>query len=77
MRRARDPLALQSARFERDLTLRELALLVGCSDRTIRKVLAGAPTRDADARRLSRCLRRPVDQLFEPVDRPELDQVAS
>lgn len=64
MKRARDPGLIREAMAERKLTYREMGLLAGCSDGTVRFVLAGKPLNPHLARRFARVLRRPVDDLF-------------
>lgn len=65
MKTARDPAALRGAMAARgNLTLEETALLARCSKGTISAVLAGKPLNPALARRISRVLRLPVDDLF-------------
>lgn len=59
---------------DRDLTLRELGLLIGRSEGTVRAILGGAAAPAPIARRLARCLRRPVDDLF--VDTGASDEQA-
>lgn len=65
MKRARDPEGLRAIVVERDLTHRELGLLVGCSYATIGFMLAGRPLNRSFAQRIARVLRRRLDELFD------------
>lgn len=69
MKTPRDPDALREAVRVRDLTPREMGLLVGVDEKTIRLVLAGGRLSPDRARRLARVLRRPVDELFADAER--------
>jgi hypothetical protein len=52
----------------RDLTRREMGLLAGCSYGMIGFILDGRPCNPALARRISRVLRRSVDDLFQDAE---------
>lgn len=64
MKMARDPAVLRAAQEVRDLTTRELALLVGVDEKTVRLALDGGRITPERARRLARVLRRGVHELF-------------
>ncbi|MDN5861079.1 MAG: helix-turn-helix transcriptional regulator [Pseudonocardia sp.] len=83
MKRARDPDRFREAYQERGLTAREVGRLCGCSDGTVRFVMAGTKaTNPSLARRIAKVLRQPLDVLFVDVaprgrqDNTEQDAVA-
>lgn len=68
MMRARDPALIKAAMQARGrLTYRELGILAGSTYGTVAFILAGRGTSRDTAKRIARTLRRPVDELFEPV----------
>lgn len=69
MKRAATPLAIPSAMAERDLTFREMGLLVDMPESTFRRVAAGlSPVEPRIALRIAHRLRRPVSSLFAADD---------
>lgn len=82
MKRARDPDLFRQAFAARRLTVREAALLAGCSDGMFRFIMAGEKSTSPErARRLARVLRRPVSELFVDAvsndeQRPDLQKAA-
>lgn len=67
MKTARDPTQIRNAMSERDLTQRELAYMSRCSHGQVGNVLAGQAITPALARRIARCLRQPVADLFTDI----------
>lgn len=62
---ARDPAQLTALTSARDLSLREMGLLVGCSRTAVQLVLDGQRINSGVARRFAKVLRRSVHELFE------------
>lgn len=80
MKIARDPSRIREAMTDRDLTQRELAYMSRCSHGQVGNVLAGQALNPALARRIARCLRLPVADLFvdtaATVEQPDDHQQA-
>jgi hypothetical protein len=64
MKRVRDPGLIRAVMRSRDLTFREIGLLIERPESTVRFIFDGQPIDPRLARRIARGLRRPVDELF-------------
>lgn len=69
MKRARDPGALKDAMHARGkLTTRDMAKLCGCSEKTVRNILAGQALNDGLARAFARNVHGKLHVLFVDAD---------
>ncbi|WP_181778963.1 helix-turn-helix transcriptional regulator [Pseudonocardia pini] len=67
LKKPRDPVLLEQAREERDLTYGELARLAECTRQNIHLVFNGQATDASTALLIARSLRRSVRDLFVPM----------